>query len=268
MLRPGDKGLRVRVLQRRINGKEGVLLDDALRPVLKDGVRLGWRIDPGPVDGAYGDRTLRAVKSFELMHGLRPDGKAGAKVLRRLRVWDALKRIRRRRADRNQVISRERWGAAPARGPIGGVTEPTREHFAHCTVSRAMPETASIEEESAAMRGVQAFHQNVRGWFDVGYSFVVFPSGRKYEGRGWGRAGAHTEGRNSSAYATAAYIPCAGEPVSEALITGIVEIGRTGIRKGALARDVNYRGHRDVAAKSCPGDPIYDRLGEIERRAR
>ena len=37
-------------------------------------------------------------------------------------------------------------------------------------------------------------------WSDIGYSFVIGGDGRIYEGRGWGRVGAHTKGQNSVSY--------------------------------------------------------------------
>ena len=39
-----------------------------------------------------------------------------------------------------------------------------------------------------------------KGWSDIGYSFLIGGDGRVYEGRGWGRVGAHTYGYNSRAY--------------------------------------------------------------------
>ena len=39
------------------------------------------------------------------------------------------------------------------------------------------------------------------GWSDIGYSFLVGGDGNVYEGRGWGREGAHTFGYNSVSYA-------------------------------------------------------------------
>ena len=39
-----------------------------------------------------------------------------------------------------------------------------------------------------------------QGWSDIGYSFLIGGDGRVYEGRGWGRVGAHTYGYNSRAY--------------------------------------------------------------------
>lgn len=44
--------------------------------------RLGeLKFDPGPVDGAFGQATVYAVQGFQKLHGMRPDGRVGPKVL-------------------------------------------------------------------------------------------------------------------------------------------------------------------------------------------
>ena len=47
------------------------------------------------------------------------------------------------------------------------------------------------------MRRLQLFHQQDRGWSDIGYNFLVCKHGDIFEGRGWGFVGAHCPGRNS-----------------------------------------------------------------------
>jgi hypothetical protein len=49
----------------------------------------------------------------------------------------------------------------------------------------------TIAREKAAMRGMQAYHMDANGWTDLGYHYVIFPSGRVYEGRPYGTRGAH-----------------------------------------------------------------------------
>lgn len=254
-LRKGSKGLRVKALQRRLNRAEIVLDRRRRRVNLK-------------VDGDFGDATERAVKLYERSHGLPADGIVGRAIARKLNLRRTYLRLRRQRAmARTGVVTRAEWGAQPPRGSIGGVVEPVHRYFLHCTVTGVMPKDATMAEEKAAMRNLQGIAFG-RDFYDISYSFIVFPSGRIYEGRGWDKAGAHTEGYNSTAYATAAYIPCAGEAVSDALIASLVKVGRIGRRNGSVAGDVVVLGHRDVSAKSCPGQPIYNRKAHIQRSVR
>lgn len=45
--------------------------------------------------------------------------------------------------------------------------------------------------EIANMKMMQNFHMNTRGWSDIGYHFVIYPSGNVYEGRPARTQGAH-----------------------------------------------------------------------------
>lgn len=45
---------------------------------------------------------------------------------------------------------------------------------------------------AGAVRAIQTFHMNTRGWNDIAYSFLIDQDGTVYEGRGAGIQGAHT----------------------------------------------------------------------------
>lgn len=68
---------------------------------------------------------------------------------------------------------------------------------AHHTGDSGVPATATVEEERAYLRRTEDFHIRTRGYKAIGYSYLVFPSGRVYEGRGFGKLGAHTLGHNT-----------------------------------------------------------------------
>jgi hypothetical protein len=52
-----------------------------------------------------------------------------------------------------------------------------------------------------AMRRIQTFHMDGRGWNDFAYSVGVSPDGEVFEGRGWDAAGGHTRNWNSRSVA-------------------------------------------------------------------
>lgn len=42
----------------------------------------------------------------------------------------------------------------------------------------------------------QDYQMNSKGWNDIGYNFLVGEDGNIYEGRGWGKKGAHSKSFN------------------------------------------------------------------------
>ena len=157
------------------------------------------------------------------------------------------------------MFSRSAWGAMSPRGraKMGSVGQVWVHHTAG-------PSPTAPDAEAAEMRAIQRFHMGTKQWSDIAYSFVVFPSGRVYEGRGWGVVGAHTENWNSRSYG----ICFAGNfetlvPTDEALAAAGALI-RHGLDAGHIT---GYRigGHRDTKATVCPGKNLYARLSVIRR---
>lgn len=156
---------------------------------------------------------------------------------------------------KRRVHSRRDWGAAPPRGPIDPLTSTANGFFVHHTVAGA-PTTKAGEE--AEMRNLQniAFQ---RGFNDISYSWIVFPSGRIYEGRGLGKAGAHTLNYNYTAYGAAA----AGNYDIARPTNAMVKSFRWLRRKHAKLADRPLRPHSAVYATACPGSFLRARLNEM-----
>jgi N-acetylmuramoyl-L-alanine amidase len=158
------------------------------------------------------------------------------------------------------VIEREQWGAVGGLGArLGTVDEVVIHHFWR----PSLPEVAAPERESAMMRQVEKTHVEENGWAGFGYNFVVFQSGRVYEGRGWGREGAHTTGKNDSTVGITFAIDGdtdAPTPEAWAAAKALIE---DGVALDHLSTEPTISGHRDYAPKSCPGEsiaPYLDRL--------
>lgn len=98
-------------------------------------------------------------------------------------------------ARRHRIVSREEWGAAPPNGaytPQYSLKGGVQHHSAY----PALPANATFEQEAERMRLLQRGHL-AQGWTDIGYAYVVFPSGRIYEGRPDEYVGAHTLNYNT-----------------------------------------------------------------------
>ena len=98
--------------------------------------------------------------------------------------------------------TRRQWGA---RGNGGSSIGHVSEVIAHTEAGANISANAAIAQEEQRMRAIDAFHLSLRWPGGFGYSAAIFPSGRVYEGRGYGRSGAHTQGRNRVALAFVIY---------------------------------------------------------------
>lgn len=156
--------------------------------------------------------------------------------------------------------TREQWGATG--DPGGRRVGKQSELLIHHSWKPHVPASATVSEEREAVRAIERYHEENNGWSDIAYPFLIFQSGRAYEGRGWFRSGAHTAGRNDK---PAFCFVINGDdyvPTDAAWETGR-QIIAEGIQVGALTSDYTLSGHADYANyKSCPGDKTYPVIGE------
>lgn len=151
--------------------------------------------------------------------------------------------------------TRADWGAAARKYTPTYVAPADRtEFFNHYDGGVTVGLAGKPHSECLAMvKRIQAYHQNQKGWNDIGYNGLTCPHGRAIEGRGIDYAGAHCTDHNRSGYGVQMMYGGSERPtdVSYArqrrLYDALVSRGR------ALAK----KGHRDCMATACPGDIIY-----------
>lgn len=164
-----------------------------------------------------------------------------------------------------EIIDRKVWGAAHKDGfynrKVGRL-----DKWLHHTVTTQLSVDASEKAERAEMRNLDNIGQSRFGG-GVSYTFVVFPSGRIYEGHSINRVGAHTKGRNS----ISAGIALAGNyeinEVTAEQIAAIAWLMNHGVSKGWWTENKLDGGHRDTKATACPGKNAYVKIGAINKAA-
>lgn len=155
------------------------------------------------------------------------------------------------------IKSRASWGARAAKCS----SKSTPDRFTiHHTVT---PTTDTVSAE-ARLRNIQAYHQDVRGWCDIGYNYLVSRDGRVWEGRGANKLGSHVAGQNTgnvgvaflgtytTVSATQTQISSAG-----ALIASVAATNKIPVTSARI------KGHRDRGTTSCPGDRLYGQIASI-----
>ncbi|XP_023572881.1 N-acetylmuramoyl-L-alanine amidase [Octodon degus] len=158
------------------------------------------------------------------------------------------------------IHPRCRWEARPYRGSPTPLKLPLGFLYVHHTFEPAPPCT-TFDGCAANMRSMQRFHQDTRGWDDIGYSFVVGSEGYLYEGRGWHWVGAHTRGYNFRGFGVA----FVGDytktlPSKAALHTVRDTLPSCAVRAGLLRSDYQVLGHRQLVHTDCPGDAFFRQL--------
>lgn len=115
-------------------------------------------------------------------------------------------------------------------------------------------------------RRYAADHAARPGWAGLGYSWLI-ADGTVLEGRGPGREGAHTNGRNRTSYGICLVGSYSYRAPAQADVHALVWLLRHGHESGWFARPELAGGHRDVVATACPGAAAYQMIPEINRKA-
>lgn len=156
------------------------------------------------------------------------------------------------------LISRDRWGGRAAGNPMGSV----REVVVHHTYRPDPPPGGSLEDEIALVRRIEAHHRQ-NNWGGIGYTFLVSPTGRVFEGRGWGRTGTHSPGKNSDSIGLCFMTDGTSKQPTDAAWESAELLIKLGQQLGHIGPTYTVTGHRDHRATECPGDAIYRQLHRL-----
>ncbi|MEU9714477.1 N-acetylmuramoyl-L-alanine amidase [Streptomyces sp. NPDC047976] len=191
---------------------------------------------------------------------------------------------------RPRIVPREGWGAAGGPGEAAVYGRDVKAVFVHHT---AQSNDYECTDSPAVVRGLQALHQRVNGWKDLGYNYVVDKCGTVFEGRAGGSGrpvtGAHTLGFNADTVGVAVighYTDVEAPPEATAAVARLAAwaLGRYGhapsgtveltssidngrFRAGQRVTVERVSGHRDVFATECPGSALYRQLPAVRAEA-
>ncbi len=190
------------------------------------------------------------------------------------------------------IIARGAWAGSshpPVAGPDYGTIEMGVVHHTE------NPNGYSPGEVPALLRAIYEFHVHGRGWFDIGYNFVIDSFGRIWEARQGGISlpvmGAQAGDWNQISFGVAMLgtysdvlpsaaaldslqrllawklalsgVPATGEIAAVVTPDGVAW---TQFHVGEHVRFPRIAGHRQVDATSCPGNDLYAHLPALRAR--
>ena len=171
------------------------------------------------------------------------------------------------------IITRQEWGARP---PVDNYTA-TRDYTKLTIHHAAGWQATNLNDGKAAVKAIQDFHIDGRGWSDIAYHFLIDDAGNIYQGRPETVQGAHTLNNNSGnigicflgcydpPYEQTAGISC-HQRLTEESRAAVVHLFAWIIETYDYPNADLLKGHRDYydyARTSCPGQNIHDLLPEM-----
>lgn len=145
------------------------------------------------------------------------------------------------------------WGARAPKGRPKDISAPVKHLVLH--------HSAGVDAGEAAVRSIQSFHMDTRGWQDIGYTWLYSPSERTfYEGRGPGVRGAHTRGYNHIAHAVCVL----GNYQTDVPAPHVVDdLAVWAEWHGATWGPAVYEPHSKFGKTACPGRHLHALLDDI-----
>ncbi|CAH0716099.1 unnamed protein product, partial [Brenthis ino] len=157
--------------------------------------------------------------------------------------------------DHLRIVSRTDWLAQPEEGPLTKLRQP----IPWVIITHTATETCITQSKCVlSVRLIQSFHIESRGWYDIGYNFLVGGDGSVYYGRGWDYEGAHTKGYNKYSVGIAFIGTFNSEGPPKHQVEACEKIIAQGVRLGKLTNDYKLFAHRQLMSTLSPGDKVYD----------
>ncbi|KAL7037606.1 hypothetical protein ACKWTF_009301 [Chironomus riparius] len=163
----------------------------------------------------------------------------------------------------DNIRTRAQWGSRTTSLTWMAVRPPSGFAVHHTAGARCTTQAACDTQ----MRNIQNFHINTNGWADIGYNFCIGDPGQVYEGRGYGRHGAHAPGFNARALGHCFF----GEhtsvlPTAAALSNtqSFIDCSRA---RGELTSTHWVSTHRNdrQSATACPGNALFNQVATWPR---
>ncbi|XP_062603016.1 peptidoglycan recognition protein 1-like [Saccostrea cucullata] len=157
-----------------------------------------------------------------------------------------------------RIISRSEWGATQPGGKVDNLQHIPR----YVIISHSGSGINALTEHQCAeeVRSNQTYHIYNRGWSDIAYNFLIGEDGNVYEGRGWGKEGAHTKGLNKESIGICFIGNFDRRLPNQKALEAAKDLIRRGVKEGKIRTNFILKGHRDFSNTASPGECLYQDL--------
>ncbi|XP_066155304.1 uncharacterized protein [Euwallacea fornicatus] len=156
-----------------------------------------------------------------------------------------------------RLVSRIEWLAQPPTD----VTTPLHAPVPYAIIHHTATANCSSQAQCVLhVRQIQSFHIESRGWYDIGYNFLVGGDGAAYEGRNWTTEGAHTLGWNNKSIGIAFIGTFEQVKPSKFQLSACQKLLDLGVTLGYLQKNYSLLAVRQLAATQSPGKALYDEI--------
>ncbi len=162
-----------------------------------------------------------------------------------------------------KLVRRNEWNANP----------PTQSYIKHTPKRITIHHTGANyptkwEDALTEIKVIQEYHQQGRGWIDIGYHFLIDPQGNIFEGRPILAVGAHVANYNPDNIGISVmgnYHPPVNNKITEKTISSIITLARY-LKEQYEIQKTSFCAHRDLANTDCPGDNIYAKMDYLKSK--
>ncbi|MBT2226234.1 N-acetylmuramoyl-L-alanine amidase [Nonomuraea sp. NEAU-A123] len=164
------------------------------------------------------------------------------------------------------LVDRAGWRARETRGEVVLRARPLGVKI-HYVGEHVAPDIVTNHSGCVTLvKAIQRQHMDVNLWADIGYTGLVCPHRKVFEGRGLHiLPAANGKGLNADHYAFCALVGDSGLVMPPPLMLhGLVDAIDWARSEGGAGRDV--KGHRDGYSTTCPGKWLYDWIGRGYQR--
>lgn len=159
-----------------------------------------------------------------------------------------------------KIITRAQWGARPPKGPLQHTAINSRTATCIHYDGGAEIHVSTFEQACALIRKDQTFHMDTRGWWDIGYNYLITSApgtpvdGLVFEARGRDAIGAHCLNWNTPWIGIQVAIGGAQKPSPAALASARALHDNL---QAAAGHSLAMKGHKDGFNTACPGAALY-----------